>query len=751
MEFSNVTSEKSTWSFSGVNLHVKGSNLEKTRLVLGENKNNQICKFVNITNSSFGQLKSYKGFQISISDSAFYFAKLGATLLEVTSSNVSIKNCSFENMAVIYGPTILNAISSQIQIQHTKFRRNFGSDSLIKIMDDSELLLESSVFDNNGGFIHSGSAVSVLSNSSAFVINSKFYNNSAWNGSCFSISDAVALVIVDSTFSNNWAYSSGGVMYAASANNSNYSEITIHASYIEQNLAFWHGGVMHVEKLLTKINIKDSIFENNQAALGFGGALYVEGKLSVPDTEFDSHVESRFNCPQSRISVDNTSFQSDSSLFGIIYMYQRVTLEATNCMFLGNVDVFGVLVASNGNCTVNIRSCYFTNSKFPVPLYNMAFYIQNSSTLTVADSSFFSETGFNFYGLTLTNSFAHFINCCFQKTNGFLAAHGSELIMTNCSMVGSTNTLHTKGFIEISDHSHLQITNSTISGNNILEVPSFIFVEKSSSLLLDNCTYKKNIMSTHVQVLHGSNVTIFDSKIGNNSVVDRNSNILKGILVSQDSNVLIDKSHFHQNSLQPHDSLFRKVYQFHLIAITHCKLRIERSKFRNNSFGAVVEPSDMNLIQANSANNLILRDNVFRDNFELRVLNIESDVELSRKYVLMHNCTFVNNYEYSLISGFEDVIISKSYFDQPQDIQNALTVRIADSTFTDTHIRFFYDDLQETTLFTYNTSFTEENFTLESNADNFLKLAESKKFIEVDLFLTLKHEDFPYASSRYPP
>lgn len=739
---------------------MQNANLELTKLSMAREKNDTFEISVNITESTFGQIEASNGFQISIFECQLKHVGLGITLIKATGSRVTMRNSIFKHLAVVSGAAALNAIASEVVIQNTIFRASSSVDGLIHITNNSMLSMTNCTFTKNNSpkmFPTRGSAVSVSSNSSAFVSNCSFTHNAASYGACFYLSDCVEFTVEDSTINDNHALE-GAVIYSVNTlQHSTKTKVIINTSLFKLNYALFTGGVLHMESSSAEVYITDTIFNTDAAFYGgAGGAICAMGGLSGRNNKNSTYGQGYLENAQINIFVSNSYFHEMWSFTGVFNIYQGVTLTVTNSSFVG-VGPLGMLFGAKNNCSVTVEGCYIENTKYFLNMYAVIFSIENNSTLTVVNSSLVSKSGCNLFVLTAwNNSQISFISCSFHKINGFQAIHGSDIFIGNSSITETLHSFHSNGFIEISDKSNLLISHTNVKQNNIREVSSFIFAEKKSSVSLLSFHYVWNTMSAHIKIVKNSNITIHSSTFVNNSVVDRNGKILKGILVGENSNVSVERTDFHQNSLQ---SYLLTTNHVKLIAITKCKLKIKRSQFISNDFYFIMAMgSTMELILVNSSKNLFFAHNIFIKNKVNQVLHVMSEVEISKSYLQIDNCSFAKNWGQSVVTGIEHVMMHQSYFeifDFWKDsllIKGAKSAHIMDSIFNQTMdtspLRFSSYHPQRIKFFTLNTTFIRGNFTLKSNTKNFMKLAEREGFINVFSPLRLEHKESEFASSK---
>ena len=139
----------------------------------------------------------------------------------------------------------------------------------------------------NGGAVYvlgNNNFVSILTNGTIFI------NNRAKSGAGGAIHipgyPGVSVTTYDTTFTNNIGYTGGGALHIAG----NQSSLTVNRSTFINNLITGpnaNGGAVNVNDAnVQSIAFSDSIFVNNSATNGTGGAIYAKRGFSVHDTIF---------------------------------------------------------------------------------------------------------------------------------------------------------------------------------------------------------------------------------------------------------------------------------------------------------------------------------------------------------------------------------------------------------------------------------------------------------------------------------
>ena len=111
------------------------------------------------------------------------------------------------------------------------------------------------------------------------------------------------------------------------------------------------------------------------------------------------------------------------------------------------------------------------------------FGVFNFSILQVRNCTF--QSSHYSYSRVITassNTKSMFTDCTFTETSGFEISDNSEIHLTSSLIFKATNTWQTYALIEVSDNSHLYISNSSFI-NNVLQRNNMMLIASNSSSL----------------------------------------------------------------------------------------------------------------------------------------------------------------------------------------------------------------------------------------------------------------------------
>ena len=187
------------------------------------------------------------------------------------------------------------------------------------------LTINNLILINNNGETATGGALRLVNSASADINGSSFTNNKTGASAAAIDADSTSgnLTISDSDFSGNASNDNGGAIYFSGSSTS----LTISNSRFTKNTADSNGGAMHVGAFTT-VNISGSIFTDNVATNGTGGALDFAstpgvGTVDISGSRFmrnvagqsggaiDSSVSSGFS-----LTVSNSVFSANSATNG---------------------------------------------------------------------------------------------------------------------------------------------------------------------------------------------------------------------------------------------------------------------------------------------------------------------------------------------------------------------------------------------------------------------------------------------------
>ena len=195
-------------------------------------------------------------------------------------------------------------------------------------------ITDSYFYNNTAG--SNGGAVYVSSKTREVAITgSYFYNNTAGSngGAVYVFSETRGVAITDSYFHNNRAGSNGGAVYVFSETRG----VAITDSYFHNNRAGSNGGAVHVSG--SNIRVSGTVFTNNTASIGGGGAIYSNARYA-------------------NISLTNNTFSHNTAIYcGALDVdeFYHPSVNFTANTFTHNRAV-GTLAGNDGGGVICIRN-----------------------------------------------------------------------------------------------------------------------------------------------------------------------------------------------------------------------------------------------------------------------------------------------------------------------------------------------------------------------------------------------------------
>ena len=721
-----ITLTNSTSTLYDFNLRITDASVTKTNFVLISGRKDHNIHLVNISNSSFGQIKASREFNINISNCNIDDnTRLTSTLIDVENCNVNIENSIFFNQIKYNkGPAIINAVTSHIGIVNVNISQNYALDGLLRITNKSILRVQNSMFSHNGLFFLTSSVFTLKYSSVLFLTNCKCDNNGAIFGPCVLASGSVTIIAKHSTFNRNHAFTGGAIYWnnkigrrdiykefvrykavfdinitktidfvqeyeskflfdsCAFTEHTTFADSVLHLGgspvdifmnncNIGGNAGFSDRGSIFIQSQhpsLTKVYIQGCLFYNNFA---WGAAI-----LSISRAHVDIH-----NCTisysghglmsisdYSIVNITYLSVQRSPPIFGYIDIQNSVILSIANSLMTSFIFLFpnGFFVFARNNCSVHITNSIFGDGNHSWIMTNV-FGVTNFSSLNVRNCNF-KNSAYSYSKLLTASvhSKVVFTNCVLVKMSGLEVTHNSELQIKQSYIVNSTDTWQKSALIEISDNSHMRIENSSIK-NNILQSKTLIFITSNSSVTLSNCVYSENNLTSHIGS-SGGNITIINTRLVNNSVV-RAVTGPRGILVANGTHFAIIHSLFYKNRLYGNTvsliTISADTILIQQCIISHNFLEIPKISISHvTNFFTIVSSRSIYVVDTLLQNNNISKK-FMRGRFQA-IFRVLMTNRIPGSYIMFDNCTFeLNNMIYAYIQGISDVFIHQSSFYLP--------------------------------------------------------------------------------------
>ena len=303
------------------------------------------CRFNdNTADDDGGAIYANSGISVSNSNFTDNKAKVDGGAI-YSDGETHINNCRFEGnnathetAAKSFGGAVRS--NGEVTIETSTFNDNFAYHNGGAVYADKGITIKQSFFTDNEAYLIDGGAV--YSNDDATISDSMFRGNSAtgkskdyraYGGAVCSYG---VVTLKKTNFYDNYAFNRGGAIFA-------FKEIRISDCSFTGNNASDYGGAIFTGTIKQKVT--NSLFKNNKATSGDGGAIYVNNNC---DPEFDS-----------------CTFEGDtaSNMGGAIYMDSVYSyLKLNGCLFNKCSAKEGGAVYAH-QLSSSITRCNFTNNK----------------------------------------------------------------------------------------------------------------------------------------------------------------------------------------------------------------------------------------------------------------------------------------------------------------------------------------------------------------------------------------------------
>lgn len=519
------------------------------------------------------------------------------------------------------------------------------------IIFPSRLSIEGNIIIKGGGsVIFDGNGTTQLFRVPAFLtLDGVTVQNGYSNGDGGAIIAPGLVNIVNSTFQNNEAIRSGGAIY-------NDYEMTITNSIFRDNIAGLHGGAVFTNSI-REVDIRTSTFNDNQAILGDGGAIYTNYTLD---------------------SINNVFYQNSATQGGAIFvdaLYTGSSAIITHNTFVNNsVDTIYVqfniatitrsilfgsgTLCENSNGTLNVNDTNLANSACGnaiivtdlglgtfdgriVPLlagspaldaYPTPCAVTNDRLNIPRSQGSMCDIGAS------EVPHAPIVSTCTYASLSFAVATANvtgEPVTFTCS-----GTITFGGFLTISGNVIINgLGNITFNGNN---TQRFFTINKNASLTLNGLTFINGSGTTGDSgaIYNEGNLTIMNSTFNNNNTraiyAKGNTSIINSIfnnnfftinswgLIYSDGHLTITSSTFDGNTVS--------------LIVGIGVIVINNSIFTNNSKQMIFATGN----NVFSPTSLTVTDSFFNNNVE-NAIRASTNLEVQRITITINNSTFSNH------------------------------------------------------------------------------------------------------------
>ena len=579
---------------------------------------------VHRTKFSFNAAKIFGGAMITYKDTLIItstifdynnvFTESGVT--EIYESSLSISDCFF-NANTAGSGGVIGAADGFITINTSTFVDNsalFGG--VIITLARSSFNIANSIFTSNSAF-SSGGVISTSDNSSLNIISSAFIMNSASSGgvmACSLQSSLFKSTIINSTFANNSASTTGGVLYTIAS-----SFYITHSSFTSNNSS--SGGVIAIYSD-SLVNLISSNFITNSASTAGGVVVSSDSLLSIVNSVFtNNNASSHYNNGGGGVFFVFTSsfFITDINFAGTYGRAMNSSVDIMGSSFTNNSAFVGGVMVISGLSSLRISSSTFSKNSATI-LGGVISITDTASFSLFSNVNIFTSNGIKQYsvyknGGSLISDGGEFAfdypvphniigsfritNCTFAHNNAnyggaiqlFVNAE-SSLIIINSLFIGNSATF--SGGVIYTSALRVYIDSCDFISSNALRGGVFYLFTNFNGLstsVIANSTFVSNSASFQGGVLHTRSIHInsFGNTFANNSATHTGGVIwcLNGLSTIQNTN-------FSANSADRYGGI---------MLITACSTDIADSTFDHNLGSVYTFNSNLNFIGLNRFEN----------------------------------------------------------------------------------------------------------------------------------------------------
>ena len=425
--------------------------------------------------------------------------------------SLTVNNVIFNsNIASNYGGAIYN--KGKLYISNSQFIKNTAKNGAA-IYTTNSIQISNTIFKSNsasnlGSAIYSTNKVSISRTNFTNNINSAIYLSNTYKSSIHS-----------SKFVSNKGNNGAAIF-------NNGHTLTLTKTYFQYNNATQQGGAIYSKGKLIIVN---STFKNNYAKKGAG--IYTIQSIEVSKTLFKKNSAKNIGAgiySAAKISLSNVNFTSNINT--AVYLTKLTTSIINSGTFLSNTGTRGAAIHSNGS-NIKINKTYFKNNQatgFGGAIYTTGVissasntFISNKGinggaiytikTLNVNNNKFDSNSAkysgggiFTTGNLTVKNS--KFINNKVNNHGGSIYSSSNTPVTTTiASTTFTSNTAGNAGGIYVYGKDKLSLTNSVFHSNN----NRALYIKTNSvTNTIYNCNFTNNKANSYGGAIYTENSQI---------------------------------------------------------------------------------------------------------------------------------------------------------------------------------------------------------------------------------------------------
>ena len=386
-------------------------------------------------------------------------AVCGGAILAQENTSVSLINCSFfGNVAKLESSSFESTSSSPFR--GIVFSQ--GEGGAIMMDESSKLSIRSGIFSDNYAQTNGG-AIYASRNSSVAVTRTKFMANMVFNGGAILLTTKSEAQILDSKFTDNVANASGGAVCLL-----NNVVGKMSSCYMKGNRA-QNGGFLYSNDHI-EMTIKNSLLKNN-TAVDQGGCLIAISACGY-------HV------------LGSTFKGNSATNGGVAYSYQNISLTFNRCKFMENEGrkIGGVAVVFHQSSVV-FSACNFSGNSAQFGGVAMAncYSIINfvNSQFSNNQASDGAVTDGRIANIVVKSSY--FVNNVARERGGAFSVYATVEIRQYCNLDTIKSHGKTWGRLDIKD-SYFKNNTATLKGGCISGYGTL-------QVQIDNCEFLANTAS----------------------------------------------------------------------------------------------------------------------------------------------------------------------------------------------------------------------------------------------------------------
>ena len=468
---------------------------------------------VRVDNSTFrmneGDVLTLSNSHIYVVNSSFFSnsspMKRGGVIF-ADNSTLHISHSFFYHNKATFGGAFRLELSSAV-VNNCTFLDNSNSAVMLS---STNISIKDCTFENNSSPLF-GAALYVSSFSEANVSNTKLLKNSASTGGAVSVEDHSLLMIFHSYFSENSATPGAGtpqiekselqslisvnvnsIFYAGGSIYSDESSLLIFDTVFESNIAGSYGGAISSSGN-SSIVIKDSQFKNNSVqdkAMGNGGGLLIRNSTA----ELSNVYFFENKAPEGaaiyawefcHITMCNNTIEDNTG--SAIAFYNNVHSKINNSRFSNNLASYkgGGAILSKAGCILHVTKTVFKGNK---AIGSGGAFSGLETTTFFHNCSFTNNFAFKGGALAASTSQIELFTSNFTNnsaTEGGVFATGGNLLLDHCIM--SNNTAHENGGVGyIEENYQMNIMKSVFWFNSATHAGGVFWLRKAIANITDS-------------------------------------------------------------------------------------------------------------------------------------------------------------------------------------------------------------------------------------------------------------------------